>query len=218
MPKRFRLYFRFNREVLRKLPRLAWETVVEVCRAVLGRDDVTPGPPEADRRHPDTRSVEQLASAYPHPDHLWRVHPGRNLHPAAGRSLNHFLAGDLAGEDIPPAARRGAHYSGSRRADALVAALVRLRRKVDPLLCPKCGGTMAIVSFIEKRDQGGFDRENTETLRIVGAPGIPSASPDHRATCPASSGSTVRGYRRIPHGALRFPETPTLPRVWIRQF
>jgi hypothetical protein len=35
MPKRFRLYFRFNRELLRKLPRLAWETVMEVYRAVL---------------------------------------------------------------------------------------------------------------------------------------------------------------------------------------
>ena len=33
MPKRFRLYFRFNRELLRKLPRLAWETVLEVYRA-----------------------------------------------------------------------------------------------------------------------------------------------------------------------------------------
>jgi hypothetical protein len=33
------------------------------------------------------------------------------------------------------------------------AALVKRVWEVDPLLCPKCGGTMAIVSFIEKRDQ-----------------------------------------------------------------
>ena len=43
MPKRFRLYFRFNRELLRKLPVLAWQAVLQVYRAVLDRDDVTPG-------------------------------------------------------------------------------------------------------------------------------------------------------------------------------
>lgn len=43
MPKRFRIYFSFNRELLRNLPRLAWETVLEVCRAVLDRNDVVPG-------------------------------------------------------------------------------------------------------------------------------------------------------------------------------
>ena len=43
MPKRFRLYFRFDRDLLRKLPNLAWETTLEVYRAVLGRDDVVPG-------------------------------------------------------------------------------------------------------------------------------------------------------------------------------
>ena len=43
MPKRFRLYFRYNRNLLRKLPRLAWETIREVYQAVLDRGDVTPG-------------------------------------------------------------------------------------------------------------------------------------------------------------------------------
>ena len=33
------------------------------------------------------------------------------------------------------------------------AALIKRVYEGDPLLCPKCGGTMAIVSFIEKRDQ-----------------------------------------------------------------
>ena len=33
------------------------------------------------------------------------------------------------------------------------AALIKRVWEVDPLLCPKCGDTMAIVSFIEKRDQ-----------------------------------------------------------------
>ena len=32
-------------------------------------------------------------------------------------------------------------------------ALIKRVNKVDPLCCPKCGGTMAIVSFIEQEDQ-----------------------------------------------------------------
>lgn len=43
MPKRFRLYFRYSRDLLRELPKLAWEATVEVYRAVLGRKDVVPG-------------------------------------------------------------------------------------------------------------------------------------------------------------------------------
>ncbi len=43
LPKRFRLFFRFDRNLLRKLPKLARESVLEVFRAVLDRDDVVPG-------------------------------------------------------------------------------------------------------------------------------------------------------------------------------
>ena len=43
MPKRFRLYFRYNRELLRRLPVLSWQSTVEVVRAVLDREDLTPG-------------------------------------------------------------------------------------------------------------------------------------------------------------------------------
>jgi len=60
MPKRFRLYFRFNRELLRRLPRLAWETVLEVYRAVLERDDVVPGMVAAIQTH------GQLSNWHPH--------------------------------------------------------------------------------------------------------------------------------------------------------
>jgi hypothetical protein len=42
MPKRFRLYFRFDRQLLGELPRLAWETTAAVYRAVLGREDLVP--------------------------------------------------------------------------------------------------------------------------------------------------------------------------------
>jgi hypothetical protein len=43
MPKRFRAYFRYDRDLLKHLPRLAWDTVRDVYQAVLDRDDIVPG-------------------------------------------------------------------------------------------------------------------------------------------------------------------------------
>ncbi len=43
IPKRLRLFFRFDRRLLGELPRLVWQTVLEVYRAVLDRQDVVPG-------------------------------------------------------------------------------------------------------------------------------------------------------------------------------
>ncbi len=43
IPKRLRLFFRLDRRLLAELPRLAWQTVLEVYRIVLDRDDVVPG-------------------------------------------------------------------------------------------------------------------------------------------------------------------------------
>jgi hypothetical protein len=43
MPKRLRIFFRFDRRLLGELPRLAGQTVLEVYRAVLHRADVVPG-------------------------------------------------------------------------------------------------------------------------------------------------------------------------------
>ncbi len=60
IPKRLRIFFRFDRRLLGELPRLAWQTVLEVYRAVLDRRDVTP---LHDRRHPHLRRAGPLASA-----------------------------------------------------------------------------------------------------------------------------------------------------------
>jgi hypothetical protein len=60
MPKRFRLYFRYNRDLLRKLPPLAWEAVRDVDRATLGRDDVVPGLTVGIQTH------GELANWHPH--------------------------------------------------------------------------------------------------------------------------------------------------------
>jgi hypothetical protein len=43
IPKRFRIYFRLDRSLLGGLARAAWETVRDVYRRTLGRDDVLPG-------------------------------------------------------------------------------------------------------------------------------------------------------------------------------
>jgi hypothetical protein len=43
IPKRLRIYCRYDRSLLGELARAAWESVVEVYRRVLQREDVTPG-------------------------------------------------------------------------------------------------------------------------------------------------------------------------------
>ena len=43
IPKRLRIFFRFDHRLLGALPPLAWQTVLEVYRVVLDRSDVTPG-------------------------------------------------------------------------------------------------------------------------------------------------------------------------------
>ncbi len=43
IPKRLRIYCRYDRSLLGELARAAWESVVEVYRQVLQRDDVVPG-------------------------------------------------------------------------------------------------------------------------------------------------------------------------------
>jgi hypothetical protein len=60
IPKRFRLFFRFDRALLGELARLAWQTVLEVSRVVLGRDDVVPGAVTA------IHSFGQLLQWHPH--------------------------------------------------------------------------------------------------------------------------------------------------------
>jgi hypothetical protein len=43
IPKRLRIYFRYERRLLGELARLAWESILEVYRHQLGRSDVLPG-------------------------------------------------------------------------------------------------------------------------------------------------------------------------------
>jgi ribosomal protein S27E len=69
MPKRFRLYFRYNRELLRKLPPLAWEAVRDVDRAVLGRDDVVPGLTVGIQTHGELANWHRTCTSWPRTAH-----------------------------------------------------------------------------------------------------------------------------------------------------
>ena len=60
IPKRLRIYFRFNRELLGQLPKIAYELIQEVYQAVLGRDDVVPG------MVADVQTFGELARWHPH--------------------------------------------------------------------------------------------------------------------------------------------------------
>ncbi|NBB95964.1 MAG: IS91 family transposase [Planctomycetes bacterium] len=43
VPKRLRIFFRYHRDLLRELPRLAWQTIQTVYRALLGDEATIPG-------------------------------------------------------------------------------------------------------------------------------------------------------------------------------
>ena len=60
IPKRLRIYFRFNRELLGHLPKIAYELIREVYHAVLGRDDAVPGMAAA------VQTFGELAHWHPH--------------------------------------------------------------------------------------------------------------------------------------------------------
>jgi hypothetical protein len=68
IPKRLRIYFRFNRELLGHLPKIAYELIREVYQAVLGRGDVVPGMAAAAQTFGELCS---LASACPRDRERW---------------------------------------------------------------------------------------------------------------------------------------------------
>lgn len=58
IPKRLRIYFRFDRKLLGKLPKIAFELIREVYQAVLGSVNAVPG---NGRCSPDLRGTRPLA-------------------------------------------------------------------------------------------------------------------------------------------------------------
>ena len=60
IPKRLRVYFRFDRKLLKELPKVASDVIKEVYQTVLGRVDVSPGMVAA------AQSFGELAHWHPH--------------------------------------------------------------------------------------------------------------------------------------------------------
>jgi len=60
IPKRLRIFFRYDRDLLKELPKLAWEVIREVYQAVLDREDVVPG------MIATVQSFGELAHFHPH--------------------------------------------------------------------------------------------------------------------------------------------------------
>ena len=80
----------------------------------------------------------------------------------------------------------------------------RVGSRSPPL--PQMRGNREDCCLHREKGPGRRDREDIETLRPVGAPGIPSACGGHRPAGSARAGSVLRGHRRISDGALRFPK------------
>lgn len=53
------------------------------------------------------------------------------------------------GETVPPAAPNSASTPSSKQARKRWAALIKQVYEADPLICPKCGGRMKMINFIE---------------------------------------------------------------------
>ena len=60
---------------------------------------------------------------------------------------------DSASQDTAPIEIEDEDTAYRKLARMRWAALIKRVWEVNPLVCPKCGGTMKIVGFIEKRDQ-----------------------------------------------------------------
>jgi hypothetical protein len=60
MPKRLRIYFRYDRDLLKELPKLGWEVIKEIYQTVFERDDVVPGMVGT------VQTFGQLAHFHPH--------------------------------------------------------------------------------------------------------------------------------------------------------
>jgi hypothetical protein len=77
----------------------------------------------------------------------------------------------------PPRDAEAARSPSASRARRRWAALIKRVWQVDPLLCPRCGGPMKIVSFIEPTQPDVIDK----ILTHCGLPEEPPRAPPHAA-------------------------------------
>jgi len=91
------------------------------------------------------------------------------------RNQHGLLAKAEAAEPVPgtdDGAPLEVRRSCLRRAQARRARLIRQVYEVDPLLCPRCGGTMKVIAVIERR---------AVIRQILAHLGLPTAAPSFRA-------------------------------------
>ena len=225
IPKRLRIYFRFNRELLGHLPKLAYELIREVYQAVLGREDAVPGMVAAVQTfgelahwHPHVHAiasdgvfteggvfitlpplaVEPFLKLWEHkifkllldegritPETVDQMRTWRHSGFSAEiKGLDFCICIFSVAEKIHTIRYYGWYSNKSRGMKAKLAAtgkstepavdseeedtpflnlcrsrwaaLIKKVYEIDPLVCPKCGGRMRIISFIEKRDRAAI--------------------------------------------------------------
>ena len=172
-----------------------------------GGEGRLPGLPRSAGRRPDDRAEAEF------PDPLAAGFPGRvhAAHSAQGRASDPLLrlvlqqgprpateGGRATRSAMPSAARRAGSVTPSR-ASQTWAMLIKRVYEIDPLACPKCGGQMKVVAFIEP-PQGRRDREDSCGTAGCGDPSAP------RRRRPGTAGSTTRMATRT--ARRRLPTSP----------
>ena len=166
IPKRLRIYFRFERRLLGELCRSAWQVVRQVYAAAASQPKSVPGTIAA------IQTFGDLIHAHPHIHALvsegFFLPEGRyvpmpklatepflklweqevfNLHSNKKRGLRAKGHGQSAsaGSDKEPIMG-----SSAKQARKRWAALIKQVYEIDPLRCSQCGAEMRIISFIER--------------------------------------------------------------------
>jgi hypothetical protein len=142
IPKRLRLYFRYDRSLLGALCQAAWRTVRTVYQAT--SDDLLPGPKRNFQIFDPLDFPAEVTQHIPETgDHLIRYYGWYSNKKRGQRAKRQPPAPeDEAAAPRPPSARE---------ARKRWAALIKQVYETDPLACPKCGSEMKIIAFIERR-------------------------------------------------------------------
>jgi hypothetical protein len=201
IPKRLRIYLRFDRRLLGELCRAAARTVVTVYRSASGRPDAVPGVVEA------IQTFGQLIHAHPHihalvSDFLAEVtqhipDPGAHLGRYYGWYSNKSR-GQQAKTLPPAAAGTGlpARPPTARQARKGWAALIKQIYETDPLLCPRCGSTMRMIAFIERHQTEVIEKIPTWDRSASGRNFLLSKHPWHTTLSAAQKSKFLLASQR----------------------
>ena len=159
IPKRLRVHTRFDRSLLGKLCSCAWSCLKAEVQRLLGRDDVLPGMVAAIQTHGEP--LEFLAEFTQHipptGSHLIRYYGWYSNKARGVRRKRQQAAAEAAatalGAGLPtppiPALQVSPEPPTCSRASQTWAMLIKRVYEVDPLACPKCGGQMKVIAFLE---------------------------------------------------------------------